>query len=86
MKLTMKAPTTLIAGSLLMLSLTACGTDPAERALTGAGVGAASGAVIGAAAGNPVLGAAVGAVVGGVGGAATSPSTVDLGKPVWKRH
>lgn len=80
-----KTPILVAATTVAMLGLSACGTDPGERALTGAGVGAASGAVIGAAVGNPALGAAVGAVAGGVGGAATSPDQVNLGRPVWRR-
>src|SRR5882724_5384838 len=50
----------IIAASLLALS--ACGTSPGCRALTGAGIGAAGGAVVGAIGGNPLLGAGAGAV------------------------
>ena len=64
--------------------LTACGTSPGERAVSGAGLGAASGAVIGAAVGNPLAGAAIGAAAGGVTGAVTRPDQIDLGRPVWK--
>ncbi|MBI3420250.1 MAG: hypothetical protein HY053_08975 [Proteobacteria bacterium] len=64
--------------------LTACGTNPADRAISGAGLGAASGAAIGAAAGNPAMGAAIGAAAGGIAGAVTKPDQVDLGKPVWR--
>jgi hypothetical protein len=49
-----------LAGALL---LAGCGTQPADRALSGA---------------------AIGAGVGATTGAATSPSNVDLGKPVWR--
>jgi hypothetical protein len=38
----------------------------------------------GALLGAPLIGAAVGAAAGGSIGAATNPSDVDLGKPVWK--
>jgi hypothetical protein len=31
------------------------------------------------------VGAAIGAGAGAVAGAVTSPSTVDLGKPIWRR-
>ncbi len=66
---------TLIA-TLAMLS--ACGTDPGERALSGAGIGAAGGAVAGAALGNPLAGAAVGGVVGAGTGLLTRPDQVNL--------
>jgi uncharacterized membrane protein len=62
----------------------ACGTTPGDRAISGAGIGAASGAVVGAMVGAPFAGAAIGAAAGGVTGAVTSPSQVDLGKPVWE--
>jgi len=68
----------------LSLLVAACGADPGDRALTGAGIGAASGAVVGALIGVPAIGAAAGAVAGGAAGAATTPSQVDLGKPVWE--
>jgi osmotically inducible lipoprotein OsmB len=73
----------LVAGA---LPLAACGTSTGDRGLSGAGLGAASGAVIGAVVGGPVLGAAaIGAGAGALAGMATSPSTVDLGKPIWDR-
>jgi osmotically inducible lipoprotein OsmB len=69
-----------------MLLVAGCGTDPGERAASGALIGAAGGAAIGAAAGNPGLGAAAGAVAGGVVGAATDPCELNLGDPVWRDH
>ena len=76
----------LLAGTALILA--GCGTDPGERLVSGAAIGAAGGAAIGdvpeanrfigAAAGNPALGAAAGAVAGGAVGATTSPCDVDL--------
>jgi osmotically inducible lipoprotein OsmB len=71
----------LIAAGLI---LSACGTSPAERATTGAGIGAAGGAVVGALVGAPAMGAALGAAAGATTGAATDPSDVYLGKPIWK--
>jgi osmotically inducible lipoprotein OsmB len=68
-----------------MLALTACGDTTGDRGLSGAGIGAAVGAVGGALVGDPLAGAAIGAGVGAATGALTSPSTVDLGKPVWER-
>lgn len=58
--------------------LSACGTDPGERALSGAGIGAAGGAVTGAAFGNPLAGAVVGGVAGAATGAFTSPRQINL--------
>ena len=66
------------------LILSACGTTTTDRAASGAGIGAAAGAVTGAIFGAPLIGAAVGAAAGGTVGAVTTPSEVDLGKPVWK--
>jgi hypothetical protein len=66
------------------LFLAGCGTDPGDRAASGALLGAAGGAAIGAAAGNPGLGAAAGAVGGAVIGAATDPCDLNLGDPAWK--
>jgi hypothetical protein len=63
---------------LAAMALSACGTTTGDRGLSGAGIGAGIGLI-----GGPpgvVVGGAVGAAVGMV----TKPSTVDLGKPVWK--
>jgi hypothetical protein len=65
------------------LALAGCGTNPGDRAASGALLGAAGGAIIGGAAGNAGLGAAAGAVAGGVVGAATDPCDLNLGDPVW---
>jgi osmotically inducible lipoprotein OsmB len=72
----------LVAGA---LALAGCGTSTGDRGLSGAGIGAATGAVAGALVGAPLAGAAIGAGVGATAGVATSPSTVDLGKPVWQQ-
>lgn len=67
------------------LLLTACGTDPGDRALSGAGIGAATGAVVGAVTPlTPVGGALLGGAIGAGTGALTTPSDVNLGKPVWR--
>ncbi len=68
----------LVVGSLLLLS--ACGTSPGCRALTGAGIGAAGGAVIGALAGAPFEGAAIGAAGGAAVGGLSSPNQVYAGR------
>lgn len=70
-----------LAASLL---LSACGQTPTDRALSGAGVGASGGALVGALVGAPFIGAMVGGAAGATVGAATDPSEVYLGKPVWK--
>ena len=68
----------LAVGSLVLLS--ACGTSPGCRALTGAGIGAAGGAVVGALAGAPLAGAAIGAAGGSAVGGMTSPNQVYAGR------
>jgi len=73
------------AATASLLALSACGTDPGDRAVSGAAIGAAGGAVTGAMFGNPLAGAAIGAAVGGVTGVVTSPSQVDLGRPAWEQ-
>jgi uncharacterized membrane protein len=67
------------------LVVSGCGTTVGDRGLSGAGIGAAGGAVIGALVGAPLAGAAIGAGVGAATGALTSPSRVDLGKPIWRQ-
>ena len=64
--------------------LTACGATTGDRAVSGAAIGAGAGAVGGAFLGVPLAGAAIGAAAGATLGAVTTPSQVDLGKPVWK--
>jgi hypothetical protein len=58
--------------------LSACGTDPTDRGLSGAGFGAGIGVL-----GGPV-GVVVGAAAGAAAGAMTRPDQIDLGKPVWR--
>jgi hypothetical protein len=65
---------------MFLMSLTACGTDPGERALTGAGIGAGAGAVGGALVGNPVAGAVIGGAAGAATGGLTSPRQIDLNR------
>jgi len=66
------------------LLLSACGQTPTDRAVTGAGIGAAGGAMMGAIIGAPAIGALVGAAGGATVGAATDSSQIYLGKPVYK--
>ncbi len=59
--------------------LSACGTDPGDRALSGAGIGAGAGAVGGALLGaNPVAGAVIGGAAGAATGGLTKPSEINL--------
>ena len=67
-----------------LLCLSACGNTTGDRALSGAGIGAAGGAVVGALAGNPLAGAAIGGAVGAGAGALTTSNQVNLGKPIWR--
>jgi hypothetical protein len=71
-----------LLGATLLLS--ACGTTPQDRALSGGALGAGGGAAIGAMTGNPLAGALIGGAGGAAAGALTSPNQVDLGKPVWQ--
>src|SRR5215472_7629503 len=68
------------------LMLSACGTNPGDRAVSGGLLGAGAGAAIGAIAGNAGAGAAIGAVTGAVVGGVTDPCTLNLGDPVWRDH
>jgi len=69
-----------------LLALTACGSNPGERGLTGAGLGAATGAVVGLATGglSVAAGALIGGAAGGVIGAFTRKDQINLGKPIWR--
>lgn len=73
-----------LIASVSLLSLSACGHSTGDRALSGAGIGAAGGAVVGALAGNPLAGAAIGGAVGAGAGALTTSDQVNLGKPIWR--
>ncbi len=78
-----------VLATVSLLALSACGETQNDRALSGAGIGAATGAVAGAlVAGNPgagaVVGGAIGAGAGAAAGALTTPNDVNLGKPVWR--
>ena len=69
----------------LAVSLTGCGYNRGDRALSGGLIGAGGGAAISAiAGGNPLVGAAIGGGVGALGGALTSGNDINLGRPVWR--
>ena len=75
----MRNPVKTICIILTLCTLAGCGTDPGERTLSGAGIGAGTGAVGAAVLGaNPLAGAALGAGVGAVTGAVTSPRDINL--------
>ena len=67
------------------LVLSACGTTPTDRGLSGGLLGAGTGAAIGAAAGNAGLGALAGGIGGAAIGALTSPDQLNLGPPPWRQ-
>ncbi len=70
---------TIIAVSIVVFALSACGYNRGDRALSGAGIGAAAGAVGGAIiGGDPLAGAAIGGAAGAATGAFTSPDDVNL--------
>lgn len=79
--------TTLLSATMVAaFALSACGTTPGERAITGAGLGAAAGAVVGGVTGGDAgTGAIIGGVAGGVLGAATTKDEIDIGDPPWKK-
>jgi hypothetical protein len=74
-----------VLGSVMLLSLAACGTSRSDRAISGgaigAGVGVGAGALTG---GSPVGGALLGGAAGAATGAFTNRNQLDLGKPAWK--
>ena len=77
--------TTLTAALLFpLLALAACGYTTGDRALSGAGIGAGAGLVGGYLVGAPIEGALIGGAVGAGTGALTSPSKVNLGRPLWR--
>jgi hypothetical protein len=72
--------------ALALVALAGCGESKGDRALSGAGIGAAGGALGGALlGGNPATGALIGGAVGAGAGALTDKNDIDLGKPIWRR-
>ena len=66
------------------LFVSACGSDPGDRALSGGLLGAGAGAAIGSVAGGAGTGAVIGGVSGAALGALTKPDQIDLGRPIWR--
>src|SRR5262245_51226963 len=75
-----------LAAAVAATVLSACGTNPGDRALSGGLIGAGAGAAIGSATGNAGTGALIGGAAGAVAGAVTTPDQVNLGDPVWRSH
>lgn len=70
----------------LILALAACGSSTGDRALSGAGIGAAAGTVGSALVGGSLVGGALlGGAAGAAAGALTDEDDVDLGDPLWNR-
>ena len=67
------------AVALMAAILSGCGTETADRGLSGAGIGAGIGVI-----GGPP-GMVVGGIVGAGVGMVSSPNQIDLGRPAWKR-
>jgi|SRR5882672_7060453 hypothetical protein len=67
------------------LALSACGTTPGDRAVSGGLLGAGAGAAIGSVTGSVGRGALIGGLGGAAVGALTSPSQVNLGNPPWRQ-
>ena len=77
--------TKLSAVAVVMMMLSACGTNRTDRALSGAGIGAGVGAVGGALTGGNIgTGALIGGAVGGAAGGLTSSNSLNLGRPLWR--
>lgn len=75
--------TTALAAGLM---LSACGETRQDRALSGAGLGAAGGAVAGAlTGGSATTGALLGGAAGAAAGGFTDKDDINFGKPAWKR-
>jgi osmotically inducible lipoprotein OsmB len=73
-----------VAGTILAM-VAACGSSTSDRALSGAGLGAAGGAAVSAVTGGSlVTGAILGGAVGAAAGGLTNEDDFDLGKPIWK--
>ena len=70
----------------LALALGGCGDNTQDRALSGAGIGAAGGAVLGAVTGLTMAeGVLLGTAAGALTGAVTDSSQINLGRPVWRK-
>lgn len=71
----------MLAGSIM---LAACGSSTEDRAISGAGLGAAAGGAAGAMTGNTMGGALLGGAAGAAAGGLTDDDQIDLGEPIWE--
>ncbi|MEM6662572.1 MAG: hypothetical protein AAF666_10395 [Pseudomonadota bacterium] len=71
----------------LCAALAACGTNRADRAISGGAIGAAAGG-LGAAVldGDITSGVLLGGAAGAAAGGLTNAEDLDLGDPVWRRR
>lgn len=74
----------ILTPALALVLLAACGNTPEERAITGAGIGAATGGAGGLLLGSPTGGAVLGSAAGAATGAFTDEGDIDLGDPIWE--
>jgi osmotically inducible lipoprotein OsmB len=70
--------------AVVAIALSACGTTPGERAVSGGLLGAGAGAAIGSLSGNAGTGALIGGAAGAATGALTDPCRLNLGDPWWR--
>jgi len=70
----------------VVAAVSACGVDRTDRALSGAGLGAAAGG-LGAAVLDRDVGAGIvaGGLIGAAAGGLTDADDIDLGDPIWRR-
>ena len=71
---------TMLLAAVAVFALSACGTTPGDRAVSGGLLGAGAGAAIGSFSGNPVAGAVIGGAAGAATGALTDPCALNLGE------
>ena len=77
-------PMAAAAALVTAVALSACGTTPGDRAVSGGLLGAGAGAAIGSLSGNAGTGALIGGAAGAVTGAVTDPCRLDIGDPWWR--
>ena len=81
----MRTMVNLVVTGTILAMVAACGSSTSDRALSGAGLGAAGGAAVSAVTGGSlVTGAILGGAVGAAAGGLTNEDDFDLGKPIWK--
>lgn len=82
----MRTISNLVVAVAILFTVAACGSSTSDRALSGAGLGAAGGAAISAVTGGDLLtGAVLGGAVGAAAGGLTDEDDFDLGEPIWNK-